>query len=39
MSVADDWVAHSLKRVATAQALGGRDRLKESLQRLGFPLL
>ena len=39
MSVASDWVEHSLKRVATAQALGGRDRLKEALQRLGFPLL
>ena len=38
MSVTGDWVEHSLKRVATAQALGGRDRLKESLQRLGFPL-
>jgi nitroreductase len=38
MEVAGDWVEHSLKRVATAEALGGRDRLKESLQRLGFPL-
>ncbi|WP_348255461.1 NADPH-dependent oxidoreductase [Leptolyngbya sp. ST-U4] len=38
MNVAGDWVEHSLKRVATAQALNGRDRLKEILQRLGFPL-
>jgi hypothetical protein len=37
MSVAGDWVEHSLKRVATAEALGGRDRLKERLQRLGLP--
>jgi nitroreductase len=39
MNVAGDWVEHSLKRVATAQALSGRDRLKEQLHRLGFPLL
>ena len=39
MNVAGDWVEHSLKRVATAQALGGRDRLREQLHRLGFPLL
>ncbi|MBD2184687.1 NADPH-dependent oxidoreductase [Planktothrix sp. FACHB-1355] len=39
MNVAGDWVEHSLKRVATAQALNGRDRLKEILQKLGFPLL
>ena len=38
MNVAGDWVEHSLQRVATAQALNGRDRLKEILQRLGFPL-
>lgn len=38
MNVAGDWVEHSLKRVATAQALNGRDNLKEVLQRLGFPL-
>lgn len=38
MSVAGDWVEHSIKRVATAEALGGRDRLKDVLQRLGFPL-
>jgi nitroreductase len=39
MNIAGDWVEHSLKRVATAEALGGRDRLKEQLHRLGFPLL
>jgi nitroreductase len=38
MNVAGDWVDHSVKRVATAQALNGRDRLAEILQRLGFPL-
>lgn len=38
MDVAGDWVEHSVKRVATAQALGGRDHLKESLQKLGFRL-
>ena len=39
MTVAGDWVEHSVKRVATAQALNGREQLKESLRRLGFPLL
>lgn len=39
MQVAGTWVEHSLKRVATAQALGGRDRLREALHRLGLPLL
>lgn len=38
MNVSGDWVEHSLKRVATAQSLSGRDRLKEILQRLGFAL-
>jgi hypothetical protein len=38
MQVAGDWVEHSLKRVATAEALSGRDSLKESLQQLGFSL-
>lgn len=38
MQVAGDWVEHSLKRVATAEALSGRDSLKERLQQLGFPL-
>ncbi|MBE9182253.1 NADPH-dependent oxidoreductase [Oculatella sp. LEGE 06141] len=39
MNVTGDWVEHSLKRVATAQALGEREQLKEKLHRLGFPLL
>ena len=39
MDVAGNWVEHSLKRVATPQALSGRDQLKEQLHRLGFPLL
>lgn len=39
MQVAGDWVEHSLRRVATAQSLGGREQLKEILDRLGFPLL
>ena len=39
MNVAGDWAEHSVQRIATAQALNGRDRLKEVLQRLGFPLL
>lgn len=38
MQVAGDWAEHSLKRVATSQSLSGRDRLKEILQHLGFPL-
>ncbi|MBD3886073.1 NADPH-dependent oxidoreductase [Phormidium tenue FACHB-886] len=38
MNVGGDWVEHSLKRVATAQTLNGRDRLREALQQLGFPL-
>ena len=39
MDVAGGWVEHSLKRVATAEALSGRERLKEQLHGLGFPLL
>lgn len=38
MSVTGDWAAHSIQRVANAQALSGRDRLREALQKLGFPL-
>lgn len=38
MNVAGDWVDHSVKRIATAQALSGRDRLKGILHKLGFPL-
>ncbi|WP_036479433.1 NADPH-dependent oxidoreductase [Myxosarcina sp. GI1] len=39
MNVSGDWVEHSLKRVATVQSLGGRDRLREVLRQLGFSLL
>lgn len=35
---AESWIARSLKRVATPQSLTGRDRLREALQRMGFPL-
>jgi nitroreductase len=38
MNVAGDWAEHSIKRVSTTEALNGRDRLREALQRLGFPL-
>ena len=33
------WVAPLLARMADGQSLGGRDRLREALGRLGFPLL
>lgn len=39
MNVAAHWVDHSLKRVATAAALNGRDHLRKALQNLGFSLL
>lgn len=35
---ADSWILRSLKRVATPASLTGRDRLREMLQHLGFPL-
>lgn len=35
---ADSWIKRSLKRVATPASLTGRDRLREMLLRLGFPL-
>lgn len=38
MNVLDNWVEHSLKRVADAKALTGRDRLREALRNLGFEL-
>jgi nitroreductase len=38
MQVAGNWIEHSLKRVATAQSLGGRDQLRAALNQLGFPL-
>ncbi|MDX2214094.1 MAG: NADPH-dependent oxidoreductase [Oculatellaceae cyanobacterium bins.114] len=39
MSVTGDWAEHSVKRVAGAESLSGRDRLREILHRSGFPLL
>jgi nitroreductase len=39
MNVAGDWSEHSAKRVATVDSLGGRDRLREILNNLGFKLL
>lgn len=38
MNVPGDWSEHSIKRVASAQSLSGRDRLREALQNLGFLL-
>lgn len=38
MEVPGDWSEHSAKRVANAAALSGRDRLRERLNSLGFPL-
>ena len=38
MNVAGDWVEHSSKRVASGEALSGRDRLREALHNLGFKL-
>jgi len=38
MNVPGDWSEHSVKRVASAQSLSGRDRLGEVLHKLGFPL-
>ena len=35
---ADSWMKRSLNRVGTPASLHGRDRLREMLQRLGFPL-
>lgn len=35
---ADSWMLRSLRRVATPESLTGRHRLREMLQRLGFPL-
>jgi nitroreductase len=39
MKVPGDWAEHSVKRVADAASLSGRDRLREALNHLGFPLL
>lgn len=38
MKVRGTWTVHSGKRVATPEALTGRDRLQAALQALGFPL-
>jgi nitroreductase len=38
MNVPGDWAEHSSKRVATAESLSGRDRLREALKNLGFLL-
>lgn len=35
----ESWIMRSLRRVATPQALTGRDRLREALQQMGFPLM
>jgi nitroreductase len=39
MNIPGDWAEHSVKRVAGAASLSGRDRLREALNHLGFPLL
>jgi nitroreductase len=39
MNVPGDWTEHSAKRVAFAQSISGRDRLREALNKLGFELL
>ncbi|MBX0328146.1 NADPH-dependent oxidoreductase [Oscillochloris sp. ZM17-4] len=38
MRVRGDWVEHSARRVAGPETLSGRDTLRASLGRLGFPL-
>jgi len=38
MNVPGDWTEHSAKRVAFAQSISGRDRLREALNNLGFEL-
>ncbi|WP_218082428.1 NADPH-dependent oxidoreductase [Anthocerotibacter panamensis] len=38
MTVNGSWSHHSVRRVAGAAALGGRDQLRILLQQLGFPL-
>ena len=34
----DTWAARVLKRLGKISALSGRDKLREALARLGFPL-
>ncbi|MCU0542631.1 MAG: NADPH-dependent oxidoreductase [Oscillatoriaceae cyanobacterium Prado104] len=38
MNVPGDWSEHSADRVATAESLSGRARLRQALKHLGFPL-
>ena len=38
MNIPGDWTEHSVKRVAFAESLSGRDHLSEALKNLGFPL-
>lgn len=38
MNVPGDWAEHSAKRVAFAESLSGRDRLRSALLSLGFEL-
>ncbi|MBD2207147.1 NADPH-dependent oxidoreductase [Calothrix sp. FACHB-1219] len=38
MNIPGDWTEHSAKRVAFAQSISGRDRLREALNNLGFEL-
>ncbi|MER3587408.1 MAG: NADPH-dependent oxidoreductase [Mastigocladus sp. ERB_26_1] len=38
MNVPGDWTEHSTKRVAFAESLSGRDRLRKALKNLGFEL-
>lgn len=38
MAVTGDWSEHSIQRVASAASLSGRDRLRQILNQLGFPL-
>jgi nitroreductase len=38
MRVRGDWVEHSARRVGGPETLSGRDTLRASLERLGFPL-
>jgi hypothetical protein len=38
MNIPGDWSEHSSKRVASAESLSGRHRLKEILNNLGFKL-
>ena len=38
MNVAGDWADHSAKRIGSAAALSGRDRLRAALNNLGFSL-